>query len=228
VNTPTTPYSRRRTRPDRGAPAARGSHRPGPRPRPRPSPQHRPGAEDGRRGRSSGRRCPPRSPPSRTSFVVVVDAAPRQPGVWLAAWESNGATPGKHALGLRVRSPREECTGWRACLGPQRVAFMPRTGSAQFDEQPHACEKRTRLRLTDHRLETSARTGAAPESTNSDHDELMGDNAPVTVLLRGTTYRGLIVANRRQGSHRRMRSCDSPLHQFGRSYGPQWMTCGDT
>jgi uncharacterized RDD family membrane protein YckC len=36
--------------------------------------------------------------------------------VWLATWESNGATPGKRALGLRVRSPREQGVGWRRAL----------------------------------------------------------------------------------------------------------------
>jgi uncharacterized RDD family membrane protein YckC len=46
------------------------------------------------------------------AFVILIVPVT----VWLATWESTGATPGKRALGLRVRSPREEGVGWRRAL----------------------------------------------------------------------------------------------------------------
>ncbi len=46
------------------------------------------------------------------TFVILIVPVT----VWLAAWERSGATPGKRALGLRVRSPREEGVGWRQAL----------------------------------------------------------------------------------------------------------------
>jgi uncharacterized RDD family membrane protein YckC len=46
------------------------------------------------------------------TFVILIVPVT----IWLAAWESNGATPGKRALGLRVRSAREESIGRRRAL----------------------------------------------------------------------------------------------------------------
>jgi uncharacterized RDD family membrane protein YckC len=46
------------------------------------------------------------------AFVILIVPVT----VWLAAWESTGATPGKHAFGLRVRSPRDDGAGWRRAL----------------------------------------------------------------------------------------------------------------
>jgi uncharacterized RDD family membrane protein YckC len=71
------------------------------------------------------------------AFVILIVPVT----VWLAAWESNGATPGKRALGLRVRSPREEGTGWRrasailayAILGAYLVSLFIRSGRTPYD-----------------------------------------------------------------------------------------------
>ena len=46
------------------------------------------------------------------AFVILIVPVT----VWLAAWESRGATPGKRALRLRVRSARAQGTGWRRAL----------------------------------------------------------------------------------------------------------------
>jgi uncharacterized RDD family membrane protein YckC len=46
------------------------------------------------------------------AFVILIVPVT----VWLATWESTAATPGKRALGLRVRSSREEGIEWPRAL----------------------------------------------------------------------------------------------------------------
>jgi uncharacterized RDD family membrane protein YckC len=46
------------------------------------------------------------------AFVILIVPVT----VWLATWESTGAPPGKRALGLRVRAPREQGMGWWRAL----------------------------------------------------------------------------------------------------------------